>query len=64
MFDRRSQFDRSFFDRTFSFGPGLPARIAGKFDIATRTAMFTQIFRADPFTVTERTSPFKVVSYK
>ena len=64
MFDRKSQFDRSFFDRTFSTGPGLPARIAGRFTIATRTEAFTKVFRADPFTITERTDPFTVVSYK
>ena len=63
MFDRRSQFDRSFFDRVLS-GISLPARIAGRFTIATRTEAFTKVFRADPFTITERTDPFTVVSYK
>ncbi len=51
MFDRRSQFDRSFFDRTFSIGPGLPARIAGKFTIVTRTSAFTPVVRTSAFTV-------------
>jgi len=50
MFDRKSQFDRSFFDRILS-GVSLPARIAGRFTIATRTEAFTKVFRADPFTV-------------
>ena len=63
MFDRRSQFDRSFFDRVMG-GTSLPARIAGRFTIATRTEAFTKVFRADPFTIAERTDPFTVVSYK
>ena len=64
MFDRRSQFDRAFFDRIFSTGPGLPARIAGRFTVVTRTSAITKVLRADPFTITERTYPFTVVSYK
>jgi len=64
MFDRRSQFDRSFFDRTFSQGPPLPARIAGVFDIITRTGSFSMGFRAGEFEITERTEPFKVVASK
>ena len=65
MFDRKSQFDRSFFDRILAAGGiALPARIAGRFAIATRTSAITKVFRADPFTITERTDPFTVVSYK
>jgi hypothetical protein len=51
MFDRKSQFDRSFFDRTFSLGTPLPARIASRFTVATRTALMTLATRAGPFSV-------------
>jgi len=64
MFDRKSQFDRSFFDRTFGTGTVLLAKIAGRFDVATRTVAITKSFRTDPFTIAERTEPFTVVAYK
>ena len=64
MFDRRSQFDRSFFDRTLAMGPPLPARMAGAFVVDTRTAMFTKTFRTEAFTIAERTSMFQVVATK
>jgi hypothetical protein len=64
MFDRKSQFDRSFFDRTYSTGPPLPARIAGRYTVATRTAGFTKTLRTNEFTVVERPGNFTVVSYK
>jgi len=51
MFDRRSQFDRSFFDRAFSSGPPLPARIAGEFTVVTRTSAFIPAVRTEPFMV-------------
>jgi hypothetical protein len=62
-FDRRSQFDRSFFDRFFG-GTALPARIAGRFTIVTRTVAFTKTLRTNEFSIVERTNPFTVVAYK
>jgi len=50
MFDRKSQFDRSFFDRVMG-GTSLPARIAGKFTVVTRTEAFTVATRTEAFTV-------------
>ena len=61
MFDRKSQFDRSFFDRILS-GIQLPARIAGKFAIAKRTSTFIIATRTDPFSIAVRTKPFTVVA--
>ena len=61
MFDRRSQFDRSFFDRVMG-GVSLPARIAGKFTIAKRTSAFIIATRTDPFSISVRTNPFIVVA--
>ena len=43
-FDRKSQFDRSFFDRMLGVGgTPLPARIAGKFSVLTRTVPFSTV---------------------
>jgi hypothetical protein len=61
MFDRKAQFDRSFFDRILS-GIKLPARIAGKFTIAKRTSAFIIATRTDPFSISVRTNPFIVVA--
>jgi len=63
MFDRKSQFDRSFFDRVLP-SVTLPARIAGKFSIVERTSATTKVFRTDEFTIAERPDHFTVVSYK
>ena len=51
-FDRKSQFDRSFFDRMLGVGgTPLPARIAGKFSVLTRTVPFSTVVRTESFTV-------------
>ena len=63
-FDRKSQFDRSFFDRILGGGIALPARIAGRFAVVSRTNAFTKTLRNNPFTITERTRAFMVVAYK
>lgn len=63
MFDRKSQFDRSFFDRVLS-GISLPARIAGKFSVVRRTTDMTVVERTSEMTVTIRTNPFTVVAFK
>ena len=51
-FDRKSQFDRSFFDRMLAVGgTSLPARIAGKFSVLTRTVAFSTVMRTESFRV-------------
>lgn len=59
-FDRRSMFDRSFFDRMMYLVPA-QARVPGKFTTTTRTRDGTVTVRPGAFSTTTRTGTFNTV---
>ena len=50
MFDRKSQYDRSRFDRTFTTVPPV-ARVPGLFSIATRPGTINYVTRTGNFVI-------------